>query len=271
MMGTLYVIGIGPGDPELITVKAVRILKKVPVLCFPKGREEGSSLALSVVKKVLTLDDKEIIEAYFPMRKRLRSSARPVPKRRDEAREQGQGEAGESGVRSCELDTRWYETVENILSRLNKGIDIAFITLGDPTIYSTFFYLYDRILELSPELNIEIVPGVSSINASASRAKISLGLADEKIAVIPATYTPQGFLTSVFENFDTVVLMKVHRVFDKVLKTLTEMNLVKNAVYISMAGMDEEIIIRDIRAVKADDLNYFSILIVRKQGRDDRG
>jgi len=244
MMGTLYVIGIGPGDAELITVKAVRILKKVPVLCFPKGREEGSSLALSVVKKVLTLDDKEIIEAYFPMRK---------------------------AVCSCELDTRWYETVENILSRLNKGIDIAFITLGDPTIYSTFFYLYDRILELSPELNIEIVPGVSSINASASRAKISLGLADENIAVIPATYTPQGFLTSVFESFDTVVLMKVHRVFDKVLKTLTEMNLLKNAIYISRAGMDEEIIIRDIRAVKADDLNYFSILIVRKQGRDDRG
>ncbi len=261
MMGTLYVIGIGPGDPELITVKAVRILKKVPVFCFPKGREEGSSLALSVVKKVLTLNDKEIIEAYFPMRKRLRSSARPA----------SQDEARESGVRSCELDTRWYETVENILSRLNKGIDIAFITLGDPTIYSTFFYLYDRILELSPELNIEIVPGVSSINASASRAKISLGLADEKIAVIPATYTPQGFLTSVFENFDTVVLMKVHRVFDKVLKTLTEMNLVENAVYISRAGMDEEIIIRDIRAVKSDDLNYFSILIVRKQGRDDRG
>jgi len=246
MMGTLYVIGIGPGDPELITVKAVRILKKVPVLCFPKGREEGSSLALSVVKKVLSLNDKEIIEAYFPMKK----TKLPL---------------------SCELDTRWYETVENILSRLNKGIDIAFITFGDPTIYSTFFYLYDRILELSPELNIEIVPGVSSINASASRAKISLGLADEKIAVIPATYAPQVFLTSVFENFDTVVLMKVHKVFDKVLKTLTEMNLVKNAVYISRAGMDEEIIIRDIRDVKADDLNYFSILIVRKQGRDDRG
>lgn len=238
MTGNLYVIGVGPGDPELLTLKAVRILKKTSCICVPKGREEGSSLALSIVKKALNLEGKEVIEAYFPMRKTKGSE------------------------QICKLDTKWQETIEAILSRLNKGMDVAFLTLGDPTIYSTFFYLYSRLLKLNPELNIEIIPGVSSINAAASRAKISLGLADERIAILPANYVND--LKEILERFDTVVLMKVHKVFDDVLKTLNEMNLLDSAIYISKAGMEGEDIFKDIRDIKEKDLNYFSMVIVRK-------
>ena len=71
MTGKLYVLGIGPGDPELMTLKAVRILKQVPCIVVPKGREEGSSLALSIVQKSLSLDGKEIVEAFFPMKKTM--------------------------------------------------------------------------------------------------------------------------------------------------------------------------------------------------------
>ncbi|MDP2279252.1 MAG: precorrin-2 C(20)-methyltransferase, partial [Nitrospirota bacterium] len=191
MRGKLYVIGVGPGDPELLTLKAARILREVKCICVPKGREEGSSLALSIVKKALSLDNKEIIEAHFPMKKTSRQSE------------------------DCELDNKWAETVKNILSRLNKGIDVAFITLGDPAIYSTFFYLYDRLLESNPELKIDIIPGVSSINASAAKAKISLGLADEKIAILPANYIEN--LRETLEKFDTVVLMKVNKVFEGIM------------------------------------------------------
>jgi precorrin-2/cobalt-factor-2 C20-methyltransferase len=139
---------------------------------------------------------------------------------------------------------------------------MAFITIGDPTIYSTFFYLYDRLLDANPDLDIEIIPGVSSINASAARAKVSLGLADEKIAVLPATYI--GNLKEILEKFDTVVLMKVHKVLGKVIAVLDEMGLTSSAVYVSRAGMRDEEIIRDIRKLKEDDMNYFSLLIVRK-------
>jgi precorrin-2/cobalt-factor-2 C20-methyltransferase len=246
MTGKLYVIGVGPGDPELLTFKAVRILREVQCICVPKGREEGSSLALSIVEKALNLEGKEIIEAHFPMRK-TKSNTTTLQ---------------HSNAPDCELDTKWQETIETVYSKLNKGIDMAFITIGDPTIYSTFFYLYDKLLELNPELNIEIIPGVSSINTAAARAGLSLGLADEKIAILPATYTDN--IKETLERFDTVVLMKVHRVFDKVLKILDGMNLTDNAVYISRAGMADEKIFKNIRDIKEGDLNYFSVVIIKK-------
>ena len=247
-MGKLYVVGVGPGDPELMTLKAVRILREVSCICVPKGREEGSSLALSIVKKALPLEGKEIIEAHFPMKK---------TKTGTEAKD-----LNNATSELCKLDTKWHETVENVLSRLSKGTDVAFITIGDPSIYSTFFYLYDRLLELNPELTIEMVPGVSSINAAASRAGISLGLADEKIAILPATYTDN--LREILEKFDTVVLMKVHRVFDNVITILDSMGLLGNAIYVSKAGMEDERIFRNITDVGKDDLNYFSMVVVRK-------
>ncbi|MBI5101073.1 MAG: precorrin-2 C(20)-methyltransferase [Nitrospirae bacterium] len=236
--GKLYVIGVGPGDPELLTIKGQRLLNSVSSICVPKGREEGSSLALSIVSKVIDLDGKEIIEAHFPMRK---------------TRDKEHGD---------ELDIKWNETVDIVMARLNSGKDMAFITIGDPTIYSTFFYLYDRLLGIAPDLDVEIVPGVSSINASAARARISLGLADEKIAILPATYVAN--LKDILAKFDTVVLMKVHRVFDKVVGILDEMGLLSNAVYIARAGMADEKIFTDIRNIREDDLNYFSLMIVRR-------
>ncbi|HTZ18478.1 MAG TPA: precorrin-2 C(20)-methyltransferase [Dissulfurispiraceae bacterium] len=249
MQGTLYVIGVGPGDPELLTLKAVRILNAVPCLCVPRGREEGSSLAMSIVEGVVDLKSKDIIEAFFPMKKTGASDLRH----------------GKSVTADDELEGRWNETVLNILKRLNQGIDVAFITIGDPTIYSTFFYLHDRLVSLAPGMRIEIVPGVSSINAAAARAGISLGLADEKIAVLPATYA--GDLKDILSGFDTVVLMKVYRVFDEVVRNLTTAGLVSKAVYISKAGMREEAIIRDLKDVRQNDLNYFSVIIIRRTAK----
>ena len=232
-------VGIGPGDPELMTLKAVRILKQVPCIFVPKGREEGTSLALSIVQKTLSLGNKEIVDAYFPMKKTM-----------------GTADTGE-------LDIKWNETVDAVVGRLNRGMDAAFITIGDPAIYSTFFYLYDRLLELKPALHIEIVPGISSVNAAAARAGLYLGLGNDRIAILPANYLDS--LQETLEKFDTVVLMKVSKVFDTVRDTLVEMGLAAGATYVARAGMEDERIRKDIRTVKEEDMNYFSLVIVRRR------
>ena len=107
---------------------------------------------------------------------------------------------------------------------------------------------------------------MSSINASAAKAKISLGLADEKIAILPANYIEN--LKETLEKFDTVVLMKVNKVFEGIMHTLTEMNLLNNAIYISRAGMEDEKVFKNINSVKEEDLNYFSMIIVKKGGNE---
>jgi precorrin-2/cobalt-factor-2 C20-methyltransferase len=228
---------VGPGDPELLTLKAVRILGYVGSICVPRGTEGGESLALSIVQRVVSLDGKEIIEAYFPMK------------------------AGRS--HRAELDAQWSETISLILDRLRRGIDTAFITIGDPGLYSTFFYLYDRLIDECPGLHVEIVPGISSINASAARAGISLASGDERIAILPANYVSD--LTSVFQRFDTVVLMKVYRAFAEVRKALADLGLLDRAVYVSRAGMADEMVCVDLNSLNSDALDYFSLIIVRKE------
>jgi precorrin-2/cobalt-factor-2 C20-methyltransferase len=216
----------------------------------PKGREEGSSLALSIVRKVLSLDGKEIVEAYFPM---VKTAPHPGPLPRGERVE----------LQANDLDLKWNEIVERVLERLEKGIDIAFITIGDPGIYSTFFYLYDKLLERKPSLIIEIVPGISSINAAAARAGLYLGLGNERIAILPANYLDS--LEETLEKFDTVVLMKVSKVFTTVRDLLNRMDRAAQATYVVRAGMDDERVYKDISQVREEDLNYFSLMIVRKR------
>lgn len=238
MSGKLTVIGVGPGDPELLTLKGLRILKAAGCIFVPKGREEGSSLALSIVSDLLDLSGREVVEAYFPMRKTRGST------------DQG------------DLDAQWQNTVESVMSRLNSGIDVVFITIGDPTVYSTFYYLHERLLVLDPDIKVEIIPGVSSIMASAARAGVYLGIADERIAVLPANYMSN--LSDTLQAFDTIVLMKVNKVFAQIRQKLNEMQLTDKAVFVARAGMEDEKIFCNLEEVTDDDLNYFSMVIVKK-------
>jgi precorrin-2/cobalt-factor-2 C20-methyltransferase len=236
-MSTLYVIGVGPGDPELLTLKAARLIREVPVVFVPKGREEGKSIALSIVNRLIHTGDKKVIELHFPMKK--------------------------TRLMNEEERKNWQAISEEVLKFLDK--DGAFLTLGDPCLYSTFFYLYDSLLSLAPELKIEIVPGVSSINAAASRAIIPLGMADERIAIIPANYWFNNPIHRLCSMFDTIVFMKVDRDFEELKDFLLEDGLIERSVYVSRVGMEGERVIHNIREVKKEDLDYFSMVIVKCQ------
>lgn len=239
MVGKLFVVGVGPGDPELLTLKGARVLGEVECIVVPKGKEEGKSLALSIVKDVVSLDGKEIVETWFPMVKTMGTSAGHEP------------------------GAEWTSTVEAIVDRIDRGIDTAFITIGDPGIYSTFFYVYERIVSARPGLHVEIVPGISSINASAAAAGLSLGLGDGRIAVMPANYLVH--IDEVLDRFDTVVLMKVYKVLAEIKTTLAARGLLDKAVCVCRAGMADEQIYTDISALERGDIDYFSLIIVRRE------
>lgn len=232
--GKLYGIGVGPGDPELLTLKAVRVLRETDVIAIPKSKEESDSIALSIVKGAVDLAKKEILELMFPMTK----DKEVLRKAREEA-----------AVAICD--------------RLKAGKDVACITLGDPMFYSTFSYLIPLVGERLPEIKIEIVPGISSVMASAAVTVTPLTEADERLAVIPATYESDK-IRHILETFDTVVLMKVNRVFDKVIGLLEELGLKENAVFIERCGGENQRVVSNLDSLKGEKLDYLSMVIVRK-------
>jgi precorrin-2/cobalt-factor-2 C20-methyltransferase len=234
MSSRLYAVGVGPGDPELLTRKAERILRSAAVICAPTGAADAASYALSIVEPFLDRSRQEVLTRVFPMTKE-----------------------------EAELLPFWEETAAEVAGRIRAGQDVAFITIGDPFLYSTFLYLYRIIREKYPEIGIEIVPGITSVGAAAAVAGVPLGLAADRLAILPATYE-EAQLRQTLIDFDTVVLMKVHRVFDRVYGLLRELRLEKSAVFVRRVGSSEEEVVTDISSLVGKKLDYLSLLIVKK-------
>ncbi|MEK6682542.1 MAG: precorrin-2 C(20)-methyltransferase [Nitrospirota bacterium] len=233
-MAKLYGVGVGPGDPELLTLKALRILKRVPVICVPKSRYDSDSYALSIVRDVIDTKRQEIVPLVFPM-----SKDKDVTKK------------------------FWDESARIIEGKLKAGKDVACISIGDPLFYSTFIYVLENLKERLANLEVVVIPGVSSINASAASAILPLAKANERVAVLPATYEKDK-IRDTLRDYDTIVLMKINKVFDEILAVLKDMGLKDKAVFISRCGTVEEMIVRDIETLKGKELDYLSMIIVRK-------
>ncbi|MBU1140810.1 MAG: precorrin-2 C(20)-methyltransferase [Proteobacteria bacterium] len=240
MNATLHIIGVGPGDPELLTRKALCTLEACPVIATPKGSKDGSSTALSIVEQALSLKGKEVIELFFPMKKIHLDTAPAV-----------------------EVQEAWKEAAVQILNFMKQGKDVVFPTLGDPAIYSTGYYLYETILSLQPDTRVKFVPGISAMSSCSAATSIPICLGDDKLAVIPATFSGEQ-LRQTLESFDTIVLMKVHRVLDRIVGLLRELDLLEKAVLVERAGMKEENILTDLGSI-TDQVHYFSTIIVRKR------
>lgn len=246
MNGVFYIVGAGPGDPELLTLKAARILGRCPVWFAPRASREGDSTALAIVGQVVETAGREILTHHFPMKKIPRGQA-PDP----------------------EVAAAWDAAAKAVTERLRAGKDVAFPTLGDPAVYSTGFYVAEALLARDPATRIEIVPGVSSIGASAAVVGEPLCQGDDRLVVVPATYE-NGLLRETLAQFDAVVLMKVHRVLPRVVGLLDEMGLTGQAVLVERTGQVGQRIVRDLRRAAGEPCHYFSTIIVRKNGRPGR-
>lgn len=234
MAGKIYAVGVGPGDPELLTRKGERIIRSADVICTPTGQADAASYALSIVEEFIDRNRQEIVVQLFPMTK-------------DE-------EA---------LGSFWDGAADEVIRKVDEGKSVVFITIGDPCIYSTFLYIFRIISEKRGDIPVEIIPGISSINASAAAALVPLGIAGERIAILPATYEADE-LRKTLGEFDTVVLMKVSRVFDQVYSLLKELGRDKSSVFIRRVGSREEEVVTDIATLVGKKLDYLSMLIVRK-------
>ena len=232
LRGKLCGIGIGPGDPKLLTLRAKEALEEAEVIFAPKGSDDGISVARKIIEQVIE-GKKTYVELTFPMTK-------------DKA----------------VLKRYWKKAAQRIAGEIKKGKQAAFVTLGDPFIYSTYIYLLRMIRQDYPRIKVETIPGISAFNAAASRAGFSLLEGKEKMAVLPVSETLEG-IEEALEDFDTVVLMKVGAKLQKVIRLLKQKGLAKNAVLVSRAGHPNEKIIRNIASIKDKELGYLSVILVR--------
>ena len=159
MKGTFFGIGVGPGDPELLTVKAIRAMEKADVLIAPKTEKKDGSVALSIARPYLKKDI-EIVYQVFPMVANFAESTKA-----------------------------WEENKAEILALLEAGKNVAFLTLGDPMFYSTYIYVY-RLLE-HEAVTIETIPGIPAFCAIGSKLGYPIVEGNDILSIIPATASPE--------------------------------------------------------------------------------
>jgi precorrin-2/cobalt-factor-2 C20-methyltransferase len=242
--GILYGIGVGPGDPELLTRKAFRLLATVPVIFYPASGDSAEGFALDILRRAFQGDEHSGDPHSLPILARCRPLLTTMPRGADVER------------------PHWDQAAEVVGQVLQSGQDAAFITEGDPLLYSTFIHLKRALVERLPEAAVQVVPGVSSVTAAAARALFPLALTDERVAILPATYDPE-YLQQTLRAFDTVVLLKVNRVLDRIIAILEACGLLKNAVLIERCGTSHERIVYDLASLRGQRLNYFSLILVR--------
>jgi precorrin-2/cobalt-factor-2 C20-methyltransferase len=229
----LFAVGVGPGDPELLTRKAERILRSVDVVLAPVSNPAEASVALETVWEFLDEGRQEIVVHQFPM---TSDPARLVP--------------------------AWQEAASLIAGRIAAGKDVAFITIGDPLFYSTFIYLLRIFRERYPQVQVEIVPGISSINASAAQAGVPLAEADGKVAIIPATAGVEH-IAKALATYETVVLLKVKPVFSDILELLRQTGREGCTVFVERVGSARQKVLTDFAEIAAHSPDYLSLMIVR--------
>ena len=231
MRGTFYGIGVGPGDPELLTVKAIKAIEAADVLIAPKTEKKDGSVALKIARPYLK-EGVEIVYQVFPMVKDFAKNPEA-----------------------------WEENKTEILALLDAGKNVAFLTLGDPMFYSTYIYVF-RLME-QEDVEIVTIPGVPAFAAIGSRLNRPIVEGDDILAIIPAT-ADRAQLEKIMAVVGSAVVMKVYRNYPEIVDLLAKNNMAEDAVLVSRAGLDDEKIVRDIGAHRDAPLNYLSTILARR-------
>ena len=239
-MPELTCVGCGPGDPELLTVKAVNAIKNADVIMCPTSKEGKPSIALSVVSSLIDQDKKpEIVHLVFPMTKD-----------------------------SDTLKNTWEKNSQIIAESSLSNKKVVYLTVGDPYLYSTWIYLHREISIKHPEIKITVIPGIVSMFTFASKVGISLAEGAEKMAVIPSCYDLSK-VKEIAKNCDTMIFLKDGRYFDQVINLIREAGFSDESIFAIGQDLDtDHEIVRKLTLgeVTQDTLTskYFSIMVVKR-------
>lgn len=238
MPGLLYGVGVGPGDPDLITVKAVGVIRKVGVIFAAASANQGPSRAHEIITPHLD-NGADLRRLEFPMK------ADPEV-----------------------LEQAWQTNAEKVWQVLAEGRDAAFLTLGDPMTYSTFIYLHRTLLQSHPDLRTEVIPGVTSYAAAAAAAQVPLAEGEETLCIVSGAQGGRR-LEDHARKVENVVVMKAYKHFDSIRQSLDRLGLKDKAVLVSRVGFEDQSVVRDVDAV-IDRPPYFSLVIAKNdQGADN--
>lgn len=235
--GTFYGIGVGPGASDLITVRGARILDRCPHVFVPTpGRDRGSR-ALEIAGDFIH-DGAAVHELIFSMT-------------RDKS----------------ELERSWAQCAREVRVVLEDGESAAYLTLGDPMLYSTYIYLLRQLREQLPDVEVETVPGVMSVNAAAALAEMPLGAGGETVRVLPASDSIEA-VREALRSDDTLVLMKIGKKLPAVLDALEDAGKLGSAVFVGRAGMEGQRVETNLAVLRDEPpgAGYLSLILVQGGG-----
>ncbi len=232
MIGKLSGIGVGTGDPELITVKGLRILQSASLVAFPAGINGKPGIAQKIISTWLSPQQQQL-PLNFPY------------------------------VQDNEiLSQAWQESAEIVWEYLQQGESVSFACEGDVSFYSTFTYLAQTLQQLHPEAEVEWIPGICSPMAAAAVVGLPLTVRAQKLAVLPGIYGVTT-LESVLTWADVVVMMKVSSVYQQVWQVLEKHQLLSQSWVVERATSPEQNVYIDLRDRANLQLSYFSILVIQ--------
>ncbi|WP_428326137.1 precorrin-2 C(20)-methyltransferase [Nitrosopumilus sp.] len=239
-MPGLIGIGVGPGDPELLTVKAVKAIENADIIMCPASKEDRPSIALSVVDSLIDKSkNQEIVKLIFPMTK-------------------------DQDV----LKETWKKNAKIMAETVLSGKNVVYLTVGDPFLYSTWIYMHKDLTEKYPEMNISVIPGIVSMFTFASKVGVSIAEGAEKVAIIPSCYDLSS-VKEIAKNSESMIFLKDGRYFDQVIDVLKESGFPDNSIFAigQDLGTENEIIRKMTLGEVNDDTlttKYFSILVVKR-------
>lgn len=230
-MSKFYGIGVGVGDPEMITVKAVNALKNLDIVIVPDAGRDFESTAYKIAKEYLKKDC-EIINMEFSMNPSLE-------KRKEERRKNG-----------------------NIVERyLNAGKNVGFLTIGDPMTFSTYVYLLENI---KGSHEIKTIAGISSFADMTARFNLPLVMGNETLKIVPLHKNCD--IRKEIESADNIVFMKVALKFSELREVIRETGNMNNILMVSESGKENQKIYFDLDEVDSENVPYFSTMILKKGG-----